>query len=102
MKLLKIYTGMKNLSDGNGRTKEVLNVWTTINLWSCDEICDWAFDPDPSQIMLLSVCGVTSWANVTLANFTYDAQFDTDNIMISLIKSVTKRLLSARFYSRCT
>ena len=29
VKLLKIYTGMKNLSDGNGRTKEVLNVWTT-------------------------------------------------------------------------
>ena len=46
-------------------------------------------------------CYVVSELDFGKHCFTYDAQFDTDNIMISLIKSVTKRLLSARFYSRC-
>ena len=46
-------------------------------------------------------CYVVSERDFSKYCFTYDAQFDTDNIMISLIKNVTKRLLSARFYSRC-
>lgn len=46
-------------------------------------------------------CYVVSERDFGKHCFTYDVQFDTVYIMISLIKSVTKRLLSARFYSRC-